>query len=53
MSKSTESGACPDGYRAVSTGELRELLRSDDKMDQIIRLNEKVRSVPTKVPGGI
>uniref|UniRef100_A0A8D3AWU2 VPS37 C-terminal domain-containing protein n=1 Tax=Scophthalmus maximus TaxID=52904 RepID=A0A8D3AWU2_SCOMX len=33
-------GTCPDGYRALSTGELRELLRDDDKMDRIIRLNE-------------
>lgn len=48
MSTSKESNSCPDGYRALSTSELRELLQNDDKMDQIIRLNEKVRSVPTK-----
>ncbi|XP_029375814.1 vacuolar protein sorting-associated protein 37D [Echeneis naucrates] len=40
MSGLKESATCPEGYRALSTGELRELLRSDDKMDQIIRLNE-------------
>ncbi|KAG7260647.1 hypothetical protein CRUP_000686 [Coryphaenoides rupestris] len=36
-------GCCPppDGYRALSTAELRELLQHDDKMDQIIHLNEK------------
>lgn len=42
MSSLKEGSACPDGYRALSTAELRELLQSDDKMDQIIRLNEKV-----------
>ncbi|KAG7516921.1 hypothetical protein JOB18_044044 [Solea senegalensis] len=40
MSLVKESGSCPDGYRALSTSELRELLQDDDKMDQIIRLNE-------------
>ncbi|GLD46388.1 vacuolar protein sorting-associated protein 37D, partial [Lates japonicus] len=40
MSTVKESGTCPDGYRALSTSELRELLQNDDKMDQIIRLNE-------------
>ncbi|XP_071362556.1 vacuolar protein sorting-associated protein 37D isoform X2 [Trachinotus anak] len=40
MSSLKESGACPDGYRALSTSELRELLQDDDKMDRIIRLNE-------------
>lgn len=42
MSNSKEGTSCPDGYRALSTTELRQLLHSDDKMDQIIRLNEKV-----------
>ncbi|XP_061659322.1 vacuolar protein sorting-associated protein 37B [Syngnathoides biaculeatus] len=37
--------ASPDGYRALSTGELRELLQSDDKMEQIIRLNEKFQEL--------
>uniref|UniRef100_A0A3P8SV07 VPS37D subunit of ESCRT-I n=1 Tax=Amphiprion percula TaxID=161767 RepID=A0A3P8SV07_AMPPE len=39
------SSTCPDGYRALSTGELRELLQNDDKMDQIIRLNEKFQEL--------
>ncbi len=42
MSNLKESNTCPDGYRALSTTELRELLQNDEKMDQIIRLNEKV-----------
>lgn len=42
MSNLMESNTCPDGYRALNTSELRELLQNDDKMDQIIRLNEKV-----------
>lgn len=57
MSKTAESGSCPDGYRALSTDELRELLQKDTKMDQIIGLNEKVRTAPlphgTKVLRGI
>lgn len=45
MSNLKESSTCPDGYRALSTGELRELLQNDDKMDQIIRLNEKFQEL--------
>ncbi|KAM4547437.1 vacuolar protein sorting-associated protein 37D [Fundulus diaphanus] len=45
MSNSKEGSSCPDGYRALSTTELRELLQSDDKMDQIIRLNEKFQEL--------
>lgn len=45
MSGSKESATCPDGYRALSTSELTELLHNDDKMDQIIRLNEKVGNI--------
>uniref|UniRef100_A0A3B4TXB0 VPS37D subunit of ESCRT-I n=1 Tax=Seriola dumerili TaxID=41447 RepID=A0A3B4TXB0_SERDU len=40
MSSLKESSTCPDGYRALNTSELTELLQNDDKMDQIIRLNE-------------
>ncbi|XP_077402137.1 vacuolar protein sorting-associated protein 37D isoform X2 [Vanacampus margaritifer] len=40
-----EPTACPDGYRALSTGELRELLQSDDKMEQIIGLDEKFQEL--------
>ncbi|XP_037323937.2 vacuolar protein sorting-associated protein 37D [Pungitius pungitius] len=45
MSDPKEANACPDGYRALSTGELRELLLNDDKMDQILRLNEKLQEL--------
>ncbi|XP_008426760.1 vacuolar protein sorting-associated protein 37D [Poecilia reticulata] len=45
MFNSKEGNSCPDGYRALSTIELRELLHSDDKMDQIIRLNEKFQEL--------
>ncbi|XP_035522263.1 vacuolar protein sorting-associated protein 37D [Morone saxatilis] len=45
MSNLKESNTCPDGYRALSTSELRELLQNDDKMDQIIRLNEKFQDL--------
>lgn len=49
MSRLKESSTCPDGYRALSTSELRELLQNDEKMDQIIRLNETVGS-PAQSP---
>lgn len=42
LTKMSASSCCPDGYRALSSAELRELLQNDDKMDQIIQLNEKV-----------
>lgn len=45
MSNAKESSTCPDGYRALSTSELTELLQNDDKMDQIIRLNEKFQDL--------
>lgn len=45
--KMSASSCCPDGYRALSSAELRELLQNDDKMDQIIRLNEKVSAFPS------
>ncbi|KAE8287666.1 Vacuolar protein sorting-associated protein 37D [Larimichthys crocea] len=45
MSNLMESNTCPDGYRALNTSELRELLQNDDKMDQIIRLNEKFQEL--------
>lgn len=48
MSNLKEANTCPDGYRALNTSELRELLQNDDKMDQIIRLNEKVRRASSK-----
>ncbi|KAF3705819.1 Vacuolar protein sorting-associated protein 37D [Channa argus] len=45
MSNLKESSTCPDGYRALSTSELRELLQNDDKMDQIVGLNEKLQDL--------
>ncbi|CAJ1063394.1 vacuolar protein sorting-associated protein 37D [Xyrichtys novacula] len=45
MSIVMEPNSCPDGYRALSDGELSELLQNDDKMDQIIRLNEKFQEL--------
>ncbi|KAM7373981.1 hypothetical protein PAMP_006661 [Pampus punctatissimus] len=45
MSNLKESNTCPDGYRALNTSELSELLQNDDKMDQIIRLNEKFQGL--------
>ncbi|KAK9536948.1 hypothetical protein VZT92_006690 [Zoarces viviparus] len=45
MSTVKESNTCPDGYRALSTCELRDLLQNDDKMDQILRLNEKFQEL--------
>lgn len=42
MSKAKEFGSCPDMYRSLNTAELRELLKNDDKIDQIIVLDEKV-----------
>lgn len=45
MATVKEAGGCPDGYRSLSSGELRDLLHNDDKMDQIIRLNEKFQEL--------
>ncbi|XP_041657535.1 vacuolar protein sorting-associated protein 37D isoform X2 [Cheilinus undulatus] len=45
MSSVMEASTCPDGYRALSDCELSELLQNDDKMDQIIRLNEKFQEL--------
>ncbi|KAJ3589344.1 hypothetical protein NHX12_010189 [Muraenolepis orangiensis] len=47
MSDLKEANSCPppDGYRALSTGELRELLQNEDKMDQIIHHNEKFQEL--------
>lgn len=43
MSQKREVNSCPDGYRVLSTSELRELLQDEAKMDKIVRLSEKVR----------
>lgn len=42
MSKANEFGSCPDMYRSLNIAELKELLQNDDKMEQIIGLDEKV-----------
>lgn len=43
MSQKRDTNCCPDGYyRVLNTSELRELLQDEEKMDQIVRLNEKV-----------
>ncbi|XP_047665535.1 vacuolar protein sorting-associated protein 37D isoform X2 [Tachysurus fulvidraco] len=41
MSQKREVNSCPDGYRVLSTSELRELLQDETKMDKIVRLSEK------------
>ncbi|XP_076867213.1 vacuolar protein sorting-associated protein 37D [Brachyhypopomus gauderio] len=45
MSQKREPNSCPDGYRVLNTNELRELLQDDEKMDQIVRLNEKFQEL--------
>lgn len=48
MSQKREVNSCPDGYRVLSTSELRELLQDEAKMDKIVRLSEKVRCLIKK-----
>lgn len=36
---------CPDGYRELSTAELRELLQDEAKMEQIIRIDHKLQNL--------
>ncbi|KAG9282029.1 vacuolar protein sorting-associated protein 37D [Astyanax mexicanus] len=43
--KQREANSCPDGYRVLNTSELRELLQDEEKMDQIVRLNEKFQEL--------
>lgn len=43
MSQKRDVNSYPDGYRVLNTSELRELLQDEDKMNQIVRLSEKVR----------
>lgn len=45
MSCVTEATTCPDGYRELSTEELRELLQDEAKMELIIRTNHKVQEL--------
>ncbi|KAM6970200.1 vacuolar protein sorting-associated protein 37D [Aplochiton taeniatus] len=45
MSYSKDANSCPEGYRALNTSELQELLQDEEKMDQIVRLNEKFQDL--------
>ncbi|XP_034033575.1 vacuolar protein sorting-associated protein 37D [Thalassophryne amazonica] len=45
MSTVKESKSCADGYRALSSGELRQLLQNDHKMDHIVRLSDKFQEL--------
>lgn len=46
MSQRRDTNSCPDGYyRVLNTSELRELLQDEEKMDQIVRLNEKFQEL--------
>lgn len=43
--KEASSASPPDGYRELSTDELRELLQDEAKMEHIIRLNDKFQEL--------
>ncbi|MBN3304182.1 VP37D protein, partial [Amia calva] len=46
MSRSKrDQRSSPDGFRVLSTGELRDLLQDEDKMDQIVKLSEKFQEL--------
>ncbi|KAL7834509.1 hypothetical protein SRHO_G00287560 [Serrasalmus rhombeus] len=45
MSQPRAPNSCPDGYRVLNTSELQELLQDEEKMDQIVRLNEKFQEL--------
>lgn len=47
MSYSKDTNSHPEGYRALNTSELRELLQDEEKMDQTVRLNEKFQELQT------
>lgn len=42
MSQKRDVNSYPDGYRVLNSSELRELLQDEEKMNQIVRLSEKV-----------
>lgn len=44
MARVTET-PCPDGYRELSTEELRELLQDEAKMEQIIQVNQQFQEL--------
>ncbi|XP_051524510.1 vacuolar protein sorting-associated protein 37D [Myxocyprinus asiaticus] len=45
MSQKRDLNSYPDGYRALNTSELQELLQDQDKMNQIVRLSEKFQEL--------
>ncbi|KAJ8343027.1 hypothetical protein SKAU_G00329550 [Synaphobranchus kaupii] len=45
MSHSRDPNSTPDGFRVLTTSELRELLKDEEKMDQIVRLSEKFQEL--------
>ncbi|KAL0994479.1 hypothetical protein UPYG_G00122750 [Umbra pygmaea] len=45
MSNFKDTNSTPDGYRALNTRELQELLQDEEKMDHIVRLNEKFQEL--------
>jgi len=42
MSQTRDVNSYPDGYRVLNSSELRELLQDEEKINQIVRLSEKV-----------
>ncbi|XP_018597388.2 vacuolar protein sorting-associated protein 37D [Scleropages formosus] len=45
MSQKRDSNPNPDGFRALSTSELRDLLQDEHKMDQMVKLSEKFQEL--------
>ncbi|XP_028823515.1 vacuolar protein sorting-associated protein 37D [Denticeps clupeoides] len=45
MSQKRDSNPQPDGYRALNTTELRELLQDERKMEQIVLLSDKFQEL--------
>ncbi|XP_061106173.1 vacuolar protein sorting-associated protein 37D [Conger conger] len=45
MSHNRDPNSTPDGFRVLNTSELRELLKDEEKMDQIVRLSEKFQDL--------
>ncbi|XP_035289823.1 vacuolar protein sorting-associated protein 37D [Anguilla anguilla] len=45
MSHNRDPNSTPDGFRVLNTSELRELLKDEEKMDQIVRLSEKFQEL--------
>ncbi|XP_030648997.1 vacuolar protein sorting-associated protein 37D [Chanos chanos] len=45
MSQKRDTNSYPDGFWARNTSELQELLQDEEKMDQMVRLNEKFQEL--------